>query len=267
MLKTRVITAIVMLIVAMAVVFATPNVIFAVIAGTLILGIGGWEAGRLANWPAPWQPSAFGAVLILVSILGWTQLPEAGLTLWLGLAGVAWLIPMMWLHAPKGRHRPMVIGLLLAIFLSAAWLSLVKLQAMSPWLIVLVLLIIASADIGAYFSGRAIGGAKLAPQISPGKTWAGAIGGVTLATLMAPVGLMSLPIDLPFSLPQMALLGLILAPISIVGDLFISLLKRQAGLKDSSHLLPGHGGILDRLDSLGAALPFFALALAWANHA
>lgn len=267
MLRTRVLTAIVMLIVAMGVVFALPNAVFAVIAGSVILGIGGWEAGRLTRLSQPWQASSFGAGLVLLSILGWVTLPHTGLMAWLALACVTWLMPMYWLNSPKRKHNSVLIGVLLGVFLSAAWLSLVELQAMSPWLIVLVLLIIAAADIGAYFSGRAIGGAKLAPQISPGKTWAGAIGGVIMATVAAPVGLMSLPIDLPFSLPQMALLGLILAPISIVGDLFISLLKRHAGLKDSSNLLPGHGGVLDRLDSLGAALPFFALALAWANHA
>ena len=265
MLKTRIITAIVMLVVAMGVVFALPNPVFAVIAGSVILGIGGWEAGRLTRLSQSWQASSFGAGLVLLSICGWVTLPQTGLMAWLALACVTWLIPVYWLNSPKHKHNSVLIGCLLSLFLSAAWLSLVELQAMSPWLIVLVLVIIAAADIGAYFSGRAIGGAKLAPQVSPGKTWAGAIGGVVMAGLVAPISALILPIEIPFSLLQMAFLGLILAPISIVGDLFMSLLKRHAGLKDSSHLLPGHGGILDRLDSLGAALPFFTLALWWAN--
>jgi phosphatidate cytidylyltransferase len=148
----------------------------------------------------------------------------------------------------------------LGLILLGAWLAVVQLQMQSAWLIVWLLCVIGAADIGAYFTGRGIGGPKLAARISPGKTWSGAVGGVLAALLVAPLAAYGLPAPLvSLSAPMLALVGVGLAVVSIGGDLFISLLKRQAGLKDSSDLLPGHGGLLDRLDSLGAALPFFAL--------
>lgn len=263
MLKTRVLTALVMVAVALGAIFGLPNTPFAIIAGFVILGVGGWEASRLCGSvpkPVTWL---YPLALLTVGLGLWFGPQETRHTLWLSVVAVAWLIPMGWLGHPKAGHHPTLIGALLALILSGAWLSLVVLHAQNPWLIIWVLAIVAGADIGAYFTGRAIGGAKLAPKISPGKTWAGAWGGLIAAAVLAPVGARLLPVEVPSLFPQIALLGGFLAAISIVGDLFISLLKRQAGLKDSSSLLPGHGGILDRLDSLGAALPFFTLALLW----
>lgn len=263
MLKTRVLTALAMVAVLLGAIFGLSNTLFAIISGLVILGVGGWEASRLCGSvpkPVIWL---YPMALLTVGLGLWFGPQDTPQTLWLSVVAVAWLIPMGWLGHPKTGHHPTVIGVLLALILSGAWLSIVVLHAQNPWLIIWVLVIVAGADIGAYFTGRAIGGAKLAPQISPGKTWAGAWGGLIAAAVLAPLGAHLLPIDVPFLLPQMALLGGLLAVISIIGDLFISLLKRQAGLKDSSALLPGHGGILDRLDSLGAALPFFTLALLW----
>jgi phosphatidate cytidylyltransferase len=131
----------------------------------------------------------------------------------------------------------------------------------SPWLVVMLLILIAAADTFAYFTGRHFGGPKLAPRISPGKTLSGAAGGLIGAMVLTALSAAALP-DSPFTPLTGALLGLGLGMISIAGDLFISLLKRQRALKDTSALLPGHGGILDRFDSLVAALPFFALAVA-----
>lgn len=263
MLKTRVLTALAMVAVVLGAIFGLSNTPFAIISGLVILGVGGWEASRLCGSvpkPVIWL---YPMALVTAGLGLWFGPQDTPQTLWLSVVAVAWLIPMGWLGHPKTGHHPTVIGVLLALILSGAWLSIVVLHAQNPWLIIWVLVIVAGADIGAYFTGRAIGGAKLAPQISPGKTWAGAWGGLIAAAVLAPLGARLLPIDVPFLLPQMALLGGLLAVISIIGDLFISLLKRQAGLKDSSALLPGHGGILDRLDSLGAALPFFTLALLW----
>ncbi|MEN1729685.1 MAG: phosphatidate cytidylyltransferase [Pseudomonadota bacterium] len=143
----------------------------------------------------------------------------------------------------------------------AAWLAIAWLQQQSPWLPVLLIIIIAAADVGAYFTGRSVGGPKLAPRISPGKTWSGVAGGIVAAFIITTIAVLVLP-DSPFSPWLAGTIALGLAAISVGGDLFFSLLKRQRGIKDSSHLLPGHGGILDRIDSLGAALPFFALAVA-----
>lgn len=263
MLKTRVFTALAMVAVVLGAIFSLPNTPFAIIAGLVILGVGGWEASRLCGSvpkPVTWL---YPIALLTLGLGLWFGPQDTPQTLWLSVVAVAWLIPMGWLGHSKTGHHPTVIGALLALILSGAWLSLVLLHAQNPWLIIWVLVIVAGADISAYFTGRAIGGAKLAPEISPGKTWAGAWGGLIAAAILAPLGARLLPIDVPFLLPQIVLLGGLLAVISIIGDLFISLLKRQADLKDSSALLPGHGGILDRLDSLGAALPFFTLALLW----
>ncbi len=267
MLKTRVFTAVIMAAVALGAIFGLPNTPFALVAGVVILGVGGWEASRLCGSvpkPVTW---AFPTVLFGLGLVIWFGPSEAIHHLLLALVAVAWLIPMGWLGHPQKGHHYGLIAVLLALILIGAWLSLVLLHAQNPWLIIWVLVIVAGADIGAYFTGRAIGGAKLAPEISPGKTWAGAWGGLTSAAVLAPLGAQLLPVDVAFLLPHFVLLGILLAAISIAGDLFISLLKRQAGLKDSSALLPGHGGILDRLDSLGAALPFFALALLWLQQA
>jgi len=263
MLKTRVLTGLIMVIVVLGAIFGLNNLSFAIVAGLLILGIGGWEAIRLCGAKLGVALWIYPLGLLAAAWGLWFVSPEPLIALWLAVVAVAWLIPMGWLSHPKAYHHPMIIGILMALVLSGAWLSLAWLHGQNPWLIVWILVIVAGADVGAYFSGRAIGGAKLAPAISPGKTWAGAWGGLIAAGVLAPSAGHFLPIDAVFNPLLIALLGVVLAAISIVGDLFISLLKRQAGLKDSSALLPGHGGILDRLDSVGATLPFFALANAW----
>jgi phosphatidate cytidylyltransferase len=119
------------------------------------------------------------------------------------------------------------------------------------------------ADIAAYFSGRAFGRHKLAPSISPGKTWEGVLGAVLGVTGYGTVILLFFPLidHWPLGVPATLAIILLYTAVSIIGDLFESLLKRQAGIKDSSHLLPGHGGILDRIDSLTSALPFAALLI------
>ena len=117
-----------------------------------------------------------------------------------------------------------------------------------------------AADTGAYFAGRAFGKKKLAPRISPGKTRAGLLGGLVLAPLVALLAAKSMPIESIDPL-RLVLLSLVTAVVSVGGDLMISMHKRTSGFKDSGSLLPGHGGILDRLDSLLAASPFFALGL------
>jgi phosphatidate cytidylyltransferase len=122
------------------------------------------------------------------------------------------------------------------------------------------LLIVWSADIGAYFSGRAFGKRKLAPQISPGKTWAGAYGALAAGTLIAVIGGWLLDVR-GASLAGLAVLACLTVAASIVGDLVESLMKRHAKVKDSGSIFPGHGGLLDRLDSVFAALPVFAAGL------
>lgn len=192
------------------------------------------------------------------------------------LIGVAWwLASMLWLrhydfasdHDSHARAFKLAAGTLAVV---PAWCALGVIHASQPnghrWLL-LALLLVWAADTGAYFSGRTFGGKwfggrKLAPRISPNKTWEGLLGGVALAMLVAVVGAWLLGADRAHW-PAIALVAAVTVGFSVVGDLFESLLKRHVGMKDSSQLIPGHGGVLDRLDSVLAALPVFALGKAW----
>lgn len=153
----------------------------------------------------------------------------------------------------------LVIGLLILL---PAWQGLVQIkqEPLGNWLIMAVMVLVWGADIGAYFSGRAFGKRKLAPQVSPGKSWEGVYGGLALSLVItAIVGFVR---DWSFAQMLMGLIGAaVIVFISVVGDLTESMFKRQSGIKDSSNLLPGHGGVLDRIDSLTAAIPVFAVLL------
>jgi phosphatidate cytidylyltransferase len=157
---------------------------------------------------------------------------------------------------------PLAAGIAGFYVLVPAWLSLVsilQIPGQGPGLLLLGLAMIWSADIGAYFAGHRWGRLKLAPQVSPGKTLEGVVGGLLGTVLTAGVGGSLLGLPLAAMLP----LGLCVAAISVVGDLTESMFKRSVGIKDSGTLFPGHGGVLDRIDSIAAAMPLFALALQW----
>jgi len=284
MLKTRLITAVVIAALALVLLFATEATVFVFITGLIVLGIGGWEAGRLSGLDA-WRGSllyaaalslagfglAAAAGIIAPEIILFDQLHvlQSGVSVPVLLLApaVLWIVLFGWLLQPAlGKEASpgwQITKLaVLATILIGAWLALCWLHQRSPWLVFMLIVIIAAADIGAYFTGRTVGGRKLAPRISPGKTWSGLIGGV-VATVVITAGSTFVVSAPPFAPLLAGAIAFILAWISVGGDLFMSMLKRQRGIKDSSRLLPGHGGLLDRLDSLGAALPFFALAVAY----
>ena len=149
-----------------------------------------------------------------------------------------------------------LIGLLLIL---PTWLAFVQLRQGGAAFLFAVMATVWLADIGAYLFGRTLGRHKLAPSISPGKTWEGALGGALVVVAYGFVLAPSMPDTLANNSLLLFVVLLLVAAISVVGDLFESLLKRQAGLKDSSAILPGHGGILDRIDSLTSTLPLVAL--------
>ena len=172
---------------------------------------------------------------------------------------VWWLSALLWTFA-----FPTPIPLLLrwvcgALVLVPLYAALVLLYHTDPWLLAFALLLVWAADIGAYFAGRQFGRVKLAPAISPGKTWEGVIGGLILVVLLTLARSVWVETDLMVFVPFC--LGV--AGVSIVGDLTVSMFKRTSGVKDSGTLFPGHGGMLDRIDSLAAAAPLFALGLGW----
>ena len=183
--------------------------------------------------------------------------------------GLLWWLFAIWAvlryPASAGAWRAEPVRLLIGLLIllpAFQGLLLLKQWPLDNWLIVAVMVLVWAADVGAYFAGRAFGRRKLAPKVSPGKSWEGLVGGL-LASLLITLGV-GLYRDWAASELLAALAGAaVVVLISVVGDLAESMFKRQAGVKDSSNLLPGHGGVLDRIDSLTAAIPVFAVLL-WA---
>jgi phosphatidate cytidylyltransferase len=172
------------------------------------------------------------------------------------------LVVPFWLRFRWSPNNHLLLALVGLVILVPTWVGLLAIRAAGPGWLLAALGAVALADIAAYFSGRRFGKRKLAPNISPGKTWEGAWGamaavvvyGLGLALLSGKLSSPGLAIGVLLALPLMTLL-------SIAGDLFESLLKRQSGFKDSSNLLPGHGGVLDRIDSYTSTLPMLAFLL------
>ena len=263
MLKQRIITALILLPIALAGFFLLDGAAFALFIGAVVV-LGGWEWARLAGLQTQGLRIAY--ALVVVILLGWLhRFPVLGAPVL--LLGVAWwlLATLAVLAYPRSavawRAQPvrLLIGLLILL---PAWQGLVQFKQwpQANELILAVMVLVWSADIGAYFSGRRFGKRKLAPQVSPGKSWEGVYGGLAASLLLA-VGLAR---EWSGTALLVALaIAAVVVLISVVGDLTESMFKRQAGLKDSSNLLPGHGGVLDRIDSLTAAVPVFAVLL-WA---
>ena len=235
----------------------------------LLVALAGREWGRLARL-SPLGAIAYGIGIALACVLLGPLAAHLGMTVppvWssaaLVLAALFWvLIAPLWLNRgvkPAPALALCAVGCVVLIPAALAVTALPRLQ------LLLVLGLVWIADSAAYFAGRRFGRRKLAPSISPGKTWEGALGGVVGAALYAIICLALVPAWTGLPLMPDALLfvaaAIVLCLLSIVGDLLESAVKRQAGVKDSGALLPGHGGLLDRIDSTTAVLPVAALAL------
>ena len=263
MLKQRVITALWLAPLALIGFFALQGSAFLAFI-CLIVALAGWEWARLAGYDTQGQRIAYAAfitvTLVLLNATGTFVLPI------LYLAGIWWLVAIaMVISFPRsiafwgGNFGKRLIGLVIII---PAGLGLLVLKNLPQGnlLILSLMLLVWGADIGAYFFGRAFGKRKLAPRVSPGKSWAGLLGGL-LTSLCIAAGL-AVYLKIPSSqCVPLVLCAAVVVLFSVVGDLTESMFKRQMGIKDSSQLLPGHGGILDRIDSLTAAVPVFALLL------
>ncbi len=270
MLKTRITTALILVLIVLAALFGLPAPGFTVLVAAIVLGIGGWETATLAGLHHPLGRAAWILSLLLLGAGAIGVLHQPDGPLWLfGLSCLLWLLLLGWLGRYSlglrgSRHFQLPKLLVGGLILLPAFAALAWLQFQDPWLVLFPIAVVATADISAYFTGRALGGPKLAPVISPGKTWSGAGGGLVGAGVLAALAAAGLN-ALPLTQTAALMTGLLLAAVSIGGDLLISLLKRHRGLKDTSALLPGHGGLLDRIDGLCAALPFFAWVLAAAG--
>jgi phosphatidate cytidylyltransferase len=266
LLKTRIITALIIFPATVAAVFLSPAGLFRIIIAVVLM-IGSWEFRRLANLStnAGWALQVIQALLIALMMVYWPIVKTQSMMI-LGAGCLCWLLMFSRLYtyrdgAIPGRSFSQVSFLSALGATTFCWYAMCWLQDQSggPFLVFLLLLIIWASDVGAYFSGRQFGGRKLAPGISPKKTWAGVYGGVILA--IAAAFLWSEYIaELHISVPALLILSALTTLTSVGGDLFISIHKRTVGLKDTGTLFPGHGGVLDRYDSLLAGAPFFALA-------
>lgn len=263
MLRTRVLTGVALAVAVVGSVFGL-STFYASLVFALVWLIGTDEWARLVRLPLPFRvlyDALFAAFVLLVLGFG---LPQGAVDTVLLLAAVCWFV-MFWfvLRFPRPGPPGLAVGVGFVV-LAAAWLSFQRVHGApgnGPSLILTGLVIVWCADIGAFFVGRTLGRTRLAPRVSPKKTWEGVAGGVALAMLAGLVA--ALAVGLPAAL-LVAIAGA-MALISVVGDLGISMLKRYAGLKDAGVLLPGHGGILDRFDGVTAALPFFVLGLQFAH--
>jgi len=256
MLKTRVITAVIALVALGIVLFAIPPQATELVIGLLILA-GAWEWSGFLGLQTR---SARIAYVVLIGLLCAVPyaVPSVALIV-LQIAFVWWFAAFIWTMVFPTRIPVAVRWLCGALVLVPLYTALIKLFGYGPVYLLFALVIVWAADAGAYFAGKRFGRVKLAPSISPGKTWEGVIGGmllvIVLSIAVAYRAEVSVAVLLPFCLAVAAL--------SIVGDLTVSMFKRTAGIKDSGTLFPGHGGVLDRVDSVAAAAPLFTLGIRW----
>lgn len=267
-------TAVILIPIMLGGIYFLPVWAFALFMGAIAL-LGGWEWASLSGYDKWVEKVAFLVLLILFCafLLFVYQAPELNNLILLWVSGIGWVLGLasvvlyptaknLWVS----RWRRAVMGLFI---LGSMWGGFVWVVAVDPsrFLITLLLLLIWSADIGAYFVGKKLGKTKLAPEVSPGKSWEGALGG-TVFTVIAIFPVMWFGLDLSawvvLDYVLYVLFCVLVVAWSIIGDLVESMVKRERGFKDSGHLLPGHGGIMDRIDSMCAAAPVFViLVLLW----
>lgn len=269
MFKQRVITAVILVVAFLALLLNLSAVAFSLVIGLLVI-VAGWEWTNLMKIDSG---SGKAGYLLLLSL----SLAAAGyfLGLFAGfdqdsarqmfqIAVALWAVIFLWVQgypssAILWSARP-VLGLLGLLLLTSTWAAVASVlhYEYGQWLLLLGIAIVALADIGGYVAGNLFGKHKLAPIVSPGKTWEGFAGGLFFQLLL----IAGLAIVFPaLAVSSLLILIIPVALYSVLGDLFESMLKRHSGVKDSSQLLPGHGGLLDRIDGIMAALPLFALLL------
>jgi phosphatidate cytidylyltransferase len=257
MLKQRILTALAALVVVVVALFVLPEWATRLIVAALML-LAAWEWSNLLRVESTVFKACFVAfiaalmVAILLFMPGLFQVERV-----FGLAVVWWVFAFAWLFFHPTAIPPTLAWICGALIIVPAWLAVDWLYRYDNLSLLMVLVIVVAADSGAYFAGKFFGKVKLAPSISPGKTWEGVIGGMFVVTVLALAAAAQSGQSVSIMLP----LFVVIAVFSIVGDLTVSVFKRNAGVKDSGTLFPGHGGVLDRIDSVAAATPAFALAI------
>jgi phosphatidate cytidylyltransferase len=273
MLKQRIITALVLLAILLPAMFYPQAAPFGLVT-LILLACGAWEWARLNGFSFRVALRTGAVCALLCSAAWYLGLPAAPLPRVWTVIGGFWVLAGAWAlrdGAPAWQAVPRFLRLTGGVLLLwAAWLAIMQARLMGLNFLLSVLVLVWAADIGAYFAGRGLGGKfftnKLAPSISPGKTWEGVMGGLTAVFIVALLWIYAdahNAVDSPSLYSRLLAMGLpvlllgvaFMTAMSVVGDLLESLFKRSAGVKDSSNLLPGHGGVLDRVDALLPTLP------------
>ena len=263
-LKQRIITAFVLIAAVLVCVLFLPHLWFAVAVLLVFVSVSGWEWSRLVSLEG-FHRGLYVAWMLLVAYFAYRWSDSRWVFMVLGI--VWWTLVLILLAVyEKGttlyKENKWLLRASAFFVLIPAWVALITLQEQHPSLVIYLIALVAMADSGAYFAGKAFGKNKLAPELSPGKTREGMFGGLLGATILSILGAWY------FALPMQdwfyfIILSMVVAVMSVAGDLFESLMKREVGLKDSGNILPGHGGILDRVDGLLAALPIFTMGIFW----
>ena len=288
MLKSRVITAVILLVLFLLALFGLPDGGWAVLVTVVVLQ-GAAEWSRLSRFSHATANRFWGLTLALILGLVWLDMVYSlSAILWLVVVP-AWLIAGWKLElpasgtleakpadsgsrheegipAPDASQRRVMPSVLMALIgwtvLIPTGLAMMDLRQGHPWWLLGMMGLVWVADISAYFAGRRFGKTKLAPSISPGKTWEGVAGAMLGVSVCVLLGWIFAPFEIHIAfLPTLLMASWCWVGLAVVGDLFESLIKRQAGVKDSGALLPGHGGLLDRIDALTSTLPLAALAI------
>ena len=268
MFKQRVITAIALVLGLVALLFNLNPLNFSLVVAPIVL-LAGWEWSNLMGLESKRHKFSYIALLALTIATAAVSLDLFGtLNISLGqtlclIASVLWAVVFLWVQgypssAILWSPRP-ILGLLGIALLTITWVAIALIihQPHGPWLLLFAFAVVALADVGGYVAGNLFGKHKLAPLVSPGKTWEGFFGGILLQCIL----IASMASFMPEKITTVMLVALVI-PVSlysVLGDLFESMIKRHSGVKDSGNILPGHGGVLDRIDGLIAALPLFAL--------
>lgn len=268
MLKQRVITAIILFALFLAALFGLPTAGWQALI-LVVMWQGAVEWARLSGLNGRAATAYWALTLALMAGMLWfdnSVAPERQNLLhltWYAMAVLLWvLVVPAWLMLGWRPRNPWLMGLVGLIVLVPTGLAMLDLRAFSPWILLFAMTVVMMADISAYFTGKRFGKNKLAPSISPGKTWEGVLGamvGVTVYVII--VGWASGLYKHYALFPGIVVAGWWWVALAVIGDLFESAVKRQAGVKDSGALLPGHGGLLDRIDALTSTLPFAGIAL------
>jgi phosphatidate cytidylyltransferase len=256
-LKERVITAVVAVAVLLLVLFVLPRAAAQAVIALVILA-GAWEwSGFFGSGSTSVRALYAGLIAVLMGLVTWQAPQLNGLLFQVALAW--WVCALVWMFFYPTPIPAAVRWVAGALVLLPLYSALIVLYLASPAILLGVLLIVWAADTGAFAAGKLFGRVRLAPQISPGKTWEGVIGGLLTVAVLSAAGAFVFDLHAGVLVP----FCLAVACASVVGDLTVSMFKRTAGLKDSGSLFPGHGGVLDRVDSVAAAAPLFALGINW----